>query len=712
MRTGWLGSLLCAATLAAQPVLEGTKPLTRQGDLAMEMVASIDRYLMQRLAGSPQYRRAPRPEDRDELRRLIGVVDPRVMFDSPTLLATLTQDAKIAGAGEYEVFAVRWPVLDGMDAEGLLVRPKGPVRRYTVVVPDAEAPPERYLNYGAYLATAGTLVLIPTLIDRSDTYSGSATINRWTNQPHREFIYRMAFDMGRHIIGYEVQKVLAAVDWFSKQEPRQLIGVHGDGEGGLLALYAGAIDERIGETIVAGYFGPREAVWQEPIYRNIWSQLNKFGDAELAGLIAPRGLTIQTSRYPEVSGPPAEKQGRRGAAPGRIATPPAARIQAEVDRAKQYHPNIRVRRDDFQLAPSDPPALLQQRDPQARQKRAFDQMVEFTQRLVRLGEFRRREFFSKLDTSSPEALDRSGEPYRKHLWEEILGRMPPPTETLEAQTRLLYDKPGFRGYEVLLPVWGEVYAYGILLLPKDLKPGERRPVVVAQHGLDGRPQWLIDPPDQRNAQIYLRYAATLAERGFIVYAPQNPYIGGEQFRVLLRKANPLKLSLFSFIIGQHDRTLEWLARLPNADPARIGFYGLSYGGKTAMRVPSLLKRYALSICSADFNEWIGKITTVDQPFSYMFTQEYDMLEWNLGNTFNYAEMTALIAPRPFMVERGHKDGVGIDEWVASEYAKVRRFYTYLGLANKTEIEFFDGPHSIHGVATYDFLHRHLNWPKR
>ena len=28
-----------------------------------------------------------------------------------------------------------------------------------------------------------------------------------------------------------------------------------------------------------------------------------------------------------------------------------------------------------------------------------------------------------------------------------------------------------------------------------------------------------------------------------------------------------------------------------------------------------------------------------------------------------------------------------------------------------EIEFFDGPHSIHGVGTFDFLRRHLGWPR-
>jgi hypothetical protein len=94
----------------------------------------------------------------------------------------------------------------------------------------------------------------------------------------------------------------------------------------------------------------------------------------------------------------------------------------------------------------------------------------------------------------------------------------------------------------------------------------------------------------------------------------------------------------------------------------------------------------------------------------MFTGEYDMPEFNLGHTFNYAEMASLIAPRPFMVERGHHDGVSIDEWVAYEYAKVRRLYARLRLPDRTAIEFFNGPHSIYGNQTFQFLHHHLRWP--
>ena len=70
----------------------------------------------------------------------------------------------------------------------------------------------------------------------------------------------------------------------------------------------------------------------------------------------------------------------------------------------------------------------------------------------------------------------------------------------------------------------------------------------------------------------------------------------------------------------------------------------------------------------------------------------------------------LIAPRPFMVERGHRDGVGIDEWVAYEYAKVRLLYADLKIEDRTEIEYFDGPHEMHCMGTFEFLHKYLNWP--
>ena len=50
-----------------------------------------------------------------------------------------------------------------------------------------------------------------------------------------------------------------------------------------------------------------------------------------------------------------------------------------------------------------------------------------------------------------------------------------------------------------------------------------------------------------------------------------------------------------------------------------------------------------------------------------------------------------------------------NEWVAYEYAKVRRHYDHLGISDRTSIEFFNGPHTIHGVGTFQFLYHFLNW---
>src|SRR5262249_27806887 len=139
--------------------------------------------------------------------------------------------------------------------------------------------------------------------------------------------------------------------------------------------------------------------------------------------------------------------------------------------------------------------------------------------------------------------------------------------------------------------------------------------------------------------------------------------------------------------------------------------GRSSGVWEWWRFPPLVTDYCLSICSADFNDWVWKNASTRSPYSYVWSGEYEIFEFDLGSTFNYAEMAALIAPRPFMVERGHFDGVAPDETVAYEFAKVFSLYdAHLGIGDRCEIEFCVGPHTINGRGTLAFLQKHLNWP--
>ena len=746
-------------TVSAQ-ALPGTKLLEGKDDFAKVMVDGIHRYLDKQtvvaeknrsqfwkpdFASVQAFDQSVQP-NRQRLRKIIGVIDERVPV-TMTKIATVEQASLVADTKFYKVYAVRWSVLPGVNGEGLLLEPTGKPKACAIAIPDADWTPEQLIGispgvpkdsqYARRMAEDGYRVIVPTLINRRDDFSGNPKI-RMTNQPHREFVYRMAYQMGRHVIGYEVQKVLAAVDWLTKAQGQPTLGleVWGYGEGGLVALYSAAIDPRIKNTYISGYVDKRNDLHKEPIYRNVFGLLKEFGDAELLMLAgAPnksRTVNVEFATEPNIAGPPQTK-GRAGAAPGVIGTPDPKAASAEYHRFQQWtgfsgrsHVSYQSppftdlmdapidadshKRAEFRKGRSTEPKELRLGfDPQDRQKRQFDEAVAFTQnQLGPAAKQRQTNVWSKLNTASLDALKKSQEPVRQSFHENIIGKLPESKTGLNPRTRLIYDTPKWKGYEVVLDLNDDVICYGILLIPNGIKPGEKRPVVVCQHGLEGRPTDVCDP--KTKTKYYNSFGASLADRGFVVFAPQNPYIFKNDFRQTVRKANPLGLSLYSFIVAQHERILDWLGTLDFVDPARIAYYGLSYGGKVAMRIPAIVTRYCLSICSGDFNEWIWKNINLDWTGSYMFSGEYEMYEFDLGNTFNYAEMAALIAPRPFMVERGHSDGVGLDEYVAFEYAKVRRFYAQAGIADRTEIEWFVGGHVIHGQGTFAFLHKHLNWP--
>ncbi len=208
-------------------------------------------------------------------------------------------------------------------------------------------------------------------------------------------------------------------------------------------------------------------------------------------------------------------------------------------------------------------------DSQARLRRQFDEIREDTQRLLRESEDVRAELWSKADRASRdvEKWKASTVPYRRHFYDDVIGRFDRELRPPNVRSRQVYDETLYTGYEVVLDVFPDVMAYGILLLPRNIKQGERRPVVVCQHGLEGRPTDVADP--KKFNPSYNQYACRLAERGFIVYAPQNPYIFQDRFRTLQRKANPLGKTLYSIIVPQHQQLVDWLATLPQVDRERI-----------------------------------------------------------------------------------------------------------------------------------------------
>ena len=686
--------------------------------------------------------------NRDRLREIIGVVDSR---QPPAVerYGDAENPALVAETNRYRVYQARWPVLDGIWAEGLLVEPATRTpSAHLVVMPDAGQDPEQILGlapglpparqYARILADSGCELLIPVVIRREPISTSDPQLEK-SQQTWREWLYRQAFHMGRHPIGYDVQTVLAAVDGFrARRGEAARVGVVGYAEGGLVAFYAAAIDRRIDAALVSGYFERRGRVWEEPIDRNIWSLLERFGDAEIASLVLPRHLVIEHAEVPTFT----STKGARHTAAG-------SSVRVEFDRIPRVdifpRPSLVIGDDDQPVGPMSTKALVdfakrlgfsvttgqpgvpladrrRRFDPSARHDRVAREIERDVQSLVRAAEHVRDQafLFSVLPeltalrwstektrpTLPPEKFIEGARPYRERFRKDGIGVFDVPYIAINPRTRKIAETDRWAAWDVVLDVWPDVFAWGVLVVPKTIAAGERRPVIVVQHGRNGLPRDTID----RQSSSYNDFGSALADRGFVVFAPHNLYRGEDRYRWLSRKANTIRATLFSFILGQHERILEWLGSLPFVDTDRIAFYGLSYGGETAVRIPPLLEKYALSICSGDFNQWTRKVAATDEPWGFMRTIEWEMPYWNWGSTFDYAELAYLMLPRPFMVERGHLDLVGRDQWVAHEYAKVQFLYAQLGLADRTEIEFFQGAHSINGQGTFAFLHKHLRWP--
>src|SRR5437868_673793 len=130
-------SLLLACSAAHAQPLPGTQPLDAKGDLASQMVAGIDKFLLREIDRSVERRGAFWKRDvsspanyeksiapnREHLKRFIGAQDGRVKPVQMEVLAGLNPD-RIIGRGQgYDIFAVRWPVLPGVEGAGLLLVP-------------------------------------------------------------------------------------------------------------------------------------------------------------------------------------------------------------------------------------------------------------------------------------------------------------------------------------------------------------------------------------------------------------------------------------------------------------------------------------------------------------------------------------------------------------------------------------------------------------
>jgi hypothetical protein len=236
----------------------------------------------------------------------------------------------------------------------------------------------------------------------------------------------------------------------------------------------------------------------------------------------------------------------------------------------------------------------------------------------------------------------------------------------------------------------------ILTLPKNGAGPYPAVVCIGGHGstlysayIEGQPFADWSPPPKSSPSIYKGFAAELARQGFVTIATEvSQHEVREPGRTLMGER-----------LWDLMRCVSYLRTLPEINQARIGCGGLSLGGEMTMWLAALDTR----IAAADSS---GFLTVMDQ------MEKGHCLCWKLAGLrelVDYADIYALIAPRPLECQNGRKESPGAFTPALAEKAmsEIRPIYASFKKPGNVSLDIHDGGHEIDLPALLAFLNKHL-----
>jgi dienelactone hydrolase len=673
------------------------------------------------------YRSSVRKHREQLTKKMLGVI--RVSAQKPEI-TVLQED------GNMRVEDVIIPLDTDFRAQALLFRPKaGGARPAVIAIPPEDQAPEGFAGLRQSPAPAkwltallerNVVVAVPRMVERRGDHP---ICQKAAGKDRRWVLWRLGFLIGRPLVGLEVQQVLALHDFLASQPEidTQRIGVLGKSQGGMTALYMAAVDERLTGATVLDYFQQREECWKEPVDRVLYGQLNEFGDAEVAALIAPRPLTIVST-----SGGPVA----------------AGSVNAEAARARRFYQGLRVGSKLVAMEPSDdaletgalqtaamlganekgnPPALtlsISSDRVDKLQNNQFEMLYSYLRRLCVASDKVRKDYWRLNTTPPPERAQKAAQ-LRREL-AELMGVIPSPNVPLRPRTLLVGETDKLLAYDVILDALPGVQAYGQLLVPRLVGGNVHTPLpaLVCQHGFEGAPKFVtgFGTHVETNDLYYHRFAERLAERGYVVFAPYLSVPASTQrpaeihradlVNPLVRQAATLGMMRTSIELAKLHRVVDFLQTLPFVDANNIGYYGISYGGYSAVWMPPLEPRLKFTVISGFFCD-LREMNTDDSHFgeTYWSLPDEDFYNWNALNHFTHVEAVAAMWPRAVCIEHGQGDRVTPPEGHERAWKEVKEFADAWNVSDRIINDDYDGPHTIHGIGTFFFVDRWLR-PER
>jgi dienelactone hydrolase len=279
---------------------------------------------------------------------------------------------------------------------------------------------------------------------------------------------------------------------------------------------------------------------------------------------------------------------------------------------------------------------------------------------------------------------------------ELLGGFPANRVPLEVQIQGEEDAGDFiiRTLTFRSDEWSVVPAD--LLIPKDLKPGEQRPAVIAHHGHGPGRKMLLGDVDAHHG-----FGAGFARRGFVTLVPdgrgwgeRGEEEGRENLNLMLMGKTIVGLRVWDSRVG-----FDLLQSLDFVAPDRLGMVGLSGGGTVTTFTAAVDERVKCTCISGYTCTWLGSIMAMNHcPCNFI----PGILEW----AENY-DVAGLIAPRALIVEAGDKDPIFPLPAVEAAWEKLECIFGVYGARDKLDLDVFSGDHQFSGTKSYDFFTKHL-----
>jgi dienelactone hydrolase len=242
-----------------------------------------------------------------------------------------------------------------------------------------------------------------------------------------------------------------------------------------------------------------------------------------------------------------------------------------------------------------------------------------------------------------------------------------------------------------------------LLLPDADAAGPRPAALCLQQTTDiGK-----DEPAGLRGDPELHYALELTRRGWVTLSPDYPSFGEHAWDFA---AHPEYASGTMKAIWDNVRAVDLLQGLPGVDPDRIAVIGHSLGGHNAIFTALFEPRLKAVVSSCGFCTF-----TRDDIPSWTGPRYMPRIADQFGNDvarvpFDFPELLAAIAPRPFLAIAATQDSDFDVEGVRQTVASARAIYQLLGNAEWLRADYPVAPHSFPRAsrqAAYEFLEQAL-----